>query len=368
MSKPRFNEFKEFVDGLSGKLFIVYHFDVDGFCSAALFYHALKEKCKFVFVPCPPALPSFASELKKDIELESPDALVFVDIQVNPRADEFGGMDIKTLVMDHHEPPADFSSESVIHVNTHFFSKKYYPASKLVYDYFEKAGYNNVKKYKWLAGVGTVSDKGGEEWKEFIDEIYNEHPSLKREKGLYGFESELGEIGKRLTSAITYYGRTRADTVMDIIAGTESPDELLESKELKVLNDRIQAKVMKAVKHFKEKSESHGTVVFCKSADKQLKSITATILSMEEPDNVFVIYSINKSYVFFSMRHSSSRINLSKMLKRISNEIPGMKAGGHAGATGGVLKKKFFEKFKNSVISYVNKREIKKDEKPEEKK
>lgn len=367
MVKPRFAEFKKFVDGISGKIFLVYHFDVDGFCSAVLFYHALKDKCKFVFVPCPPALPSFASELKKDIELESPDALIFVDIQVNPRSDEFGGMQIKTLIMDHHEPPADFNSDSVIHVNTHFFSKKYYPASKLVYDYFEKAGYG-IKKYKWLAGVGTVSDKGGDEWKEFIDDVYKEYPLLKKEKDIYGFESELGEIGKRLTSAILYYGRTRADTVMDIIAGTDSPSELLESKELKSLNDKIQAKVMKSIKHFKEKAETHGTVVFNKSADKQLKSITATILSMEEPDKIFVIYSINKSYVFFSMRHSSSKINLSKMLKRISKEIPGMKAGGHAGATGGVLKKKFFEKFKNSVINYVKKREENKDTKPEEKK
>ncbi|MDD5417664.1 MAG: DHHA1 domain-containing protein [Candidatus Nanoarchaeia archaeon] len=355
MKKDKFEEFKKFIEKLEGKIFLIYHFDVDGFCSAVLFQHALREKCKFVFVPSPPALPSFASELRKDIELENPEAIVFVDLQVDPKSDSYSGIKLKTLVMDHHKPPKDFDSKNFLHINTHFFSKKYYPASKLVYDYFTKAGYD-LSKYKWVSGVGVIADKGGEEWKDFLDKIYAEKPELKT-GDIYGFDCPLGDIGKRLSSAILYYGRTRANSVMDIMLDAENPEELLNSKDLDELNEKMQAKIRQSIESFEDDSESHGILSFCEVKNKRLKSITATILSMKEPNRIFILYSSSGGYVFFSMRHSSGRIDLSDMLKKILKKIPGSRGGGHPGATGGIFKKKHFEKFKNELISYVNKYE-----------
>lgn len=349
-----FKKFKDKIKSLEGKTFIIYHFDVDGFCSAVITWHSLELLgIKPLLTPSVPGIPVMTRKLKKFIQMKNPRNVIFVDMPIDEEPKNLVGMQENIIILDHHLIHRDLNSENVLHINTNFFTKTYYPASKLVYDLFSQVV--DIKDLDWVAAVGIIADNGGNSWKGFLNEIYKKYPDLKKGE-IYDFDCPIGEIGKAVNSARILLKRGGASKILRKLFYLKSPQEALNSDFFKLKYKVAQKRIESLMNRFERNAKKENDFWHYYTTSGEVKSNVATILSQKYPDKTIMIYSkdIKNNYYLFTLRRHDKKVDLPSAIKKSIKDLKGSRGGGHITAAGGFIKKDgwrvFFERIRKLLI------------------
>ncbi len=340
---------------------IIYHKSCgDGICAAAILARAIGKISGGL-----PTIESYTyseSFAKLAEKIQKFKKIIFIDLAIDKYESELIAIkkSSEILLIDHHELTNNLNDTGILHVHPKFFysgNSSRYVGAKLAYDICAEV--TDVKKICWLAGVGLVHDMGSEDFKEFMDFIYKEYPELKAGKNVYGFDSRLGQITSVITAAS--YSETAEKTAIKLCIVANDPMAILERKyseanELMKFKEDISKEIDDYVKNWKSRAnyyEDLKLAVYEIKSKHDINSPAATILSIRNPDVIFVLYKILSGIVNINMRSHAQRINCAELAKRITAKLENGTGGGHIPAAGGSFAVKDLKKFLELVPKLV---------------
>jgi len=335
----QFEKTKKFLSSID-KYSLVYHKDSDGVCSAVLLSKILKNPD----FQSPNDLPSIeiSKELFKKVN-QYPKA-VFVDLAIDQL--NFQDIKTKTLVVDHHVTKNNLNqvTDNFVHVNPRLKDPDIYiPASYLVYKILEKMK-KNVKKYSWIASVGIVGDRGTKNCKDIIELTQKQNKMDIKE---LDFISNLIEASKGVK------GIMGISEAYNIFYESESPVDIVNSKLIRYYH-KYQKEINNLMTDFDYHSEyfpETNSYLYEIQSRYNVSGVLSTKISEKNPDAAFFIYK-TRNYLFVSARCQTSRINVGKILKELSEGMG--KGGGHPQAAGASVPKKYSEEFLERLRSYLS--------------
>jgi single-stranded DNA-specific DHH superfamily exonuclease len=354
----------EFIKNCKGKTVIVYDTDGDGIGAAVIVARILKR----LFNKFPIAIPSSHDEnfitekIYKEILKQKPKFIITLDMPVDQELDFVLKLAKKSkiLVIDHHQIHNDLNRfENIIHVNPIFLKIKILPykycVSKIVYDLCSKI--IDINDLDWLAGIGIINDYCGDEWKDFLDEIYEKYPELKG-KELYSFDSKLGYIC-HLVSSGYYFGKKYRGLGYKVCLEASSPVELIKaetpsSKQLKRLYEKVENEIKTTMKNWKNDAEiiENKKLILLKLKTKMLiQSPISTKISLEKPDYTIVVINTSGKKAYISLRRRDGKVDCGKLASKVVNGLKNSSGGGHSPAAGANILKKDLEEFKDRIFS-----------------
>ncbi len=315
------------------KIEIITHKDCDGICSASLLKIFLKNR----------GILPYKIEAK-DISLENltleGDKIIFLDLTMevlSPLIQKTKNK--KILVIDHH-PFTEYPKNIIFYNPRAKEPHIYLPASFLVYDIVKKID-NTIEKYKWIAGVGIIGDKGeinNEECKKFVDR-------LKEKKLLYN----LAEI---ISAIEIVYGEKGCLECIDKLSESETPKEaLLKLSNLSLAKQELE-NILKKIE--KNKKEKKGIIIIDASSEYGITSLAASRLAEKYKDKIVIAYSKKEDGKVRISGRSNGIIDIGKVFYEIAEEM-NAQGGGHEQAAGAEVKnEEEFERFIEKVIEKVN--------------
>lgn len=321
---------------------LVYHKDSDGVCSAALLTKILGEP-KTVSPNDKPSI-EITDQLIKTIN-KTPKT-IFTDLPV----DQLNYKKIKsdTLVIDHHTTKENLNKtkqKNFLHINPRFQKPDIYlPASYLVYKILKELGYG-VEKYKWIAGIGIVGDRGTENCKDLIEEI---------EKDFDLNIEDLDFLSSLIESSKIVKGVSGVSEAFKIVSNAKNPNDILDSKLMNYYK-KSQKEIENLMLDFEYNSEyvpNADAYLYKLVSRYNVGSVISTKLSEKNPDTAIFVYKIT-SYFFMSARCQSGRINVGKLLKKLTKGLG--KGGGHPQAAGASMPKENGEEFLKRLRNYLEK-------------
>jgi len=354
----------EFIKKCKGKTVLVYDTDGDGIGAAVIVAKTLKT----LFNKFPVAIPSSHDEsyinekLYKEILKQKPKFIITLDMPTDEVLTYVLKLAKKSklLVIDHHQIHNDLNKfENIIYINPIFLKTKMPPykycVSKIVYDLCSKT--INIENLDWLAGVGIINDLCGEEWKEFLDEIYEKYPELKG-KELYSFDNKLGYIA-HLVSSGYYFGNKYRKLGYKVCLEASSPLDLIKaktsfSKQLKKLYEKVENEIKKIMKNWKKDAEiiESKKLIFLRLKTKMLiQSPISTKISLEKPDYTIVVINTSGKKAYISLRRRDRKVDCGKLAGKVVKGLKNSNGGGHIPAAGANILKKDLEEFKNRIFN-----------------
>ena len=170
-------KFKEFVKNITpeDRLTILHHTDCDGICSgvlAAIAMERLRNKPIDDILHQPHQIVYMHKKLISELKWRNTNKLISVDLPLDEKAStvERASKFCDILILDHHPLYEKLDFENVILIKPQMITiKKYYPASKLVYDLFSE--------------VVDISDK---DWEKFMEDLDDDSDLEKRQAFLDG--------------------------------------------------------------------------------------------------------------------------------------------------------------------------------------
>jgi len=324
---------KEFLENINEneKVALIFHDDLDGFASGILLYNYLIKKGIIAEV-----FPKFlAEDMFEDIsKLKKFDKIIIADIPpfyVKKYLDE---MDCEILYIDHHQKDAEISDFIVEYRE----DKKYYPASRMVYEITEKENKNK----EWLAVAGTIADVGYKykENNEFIHRFLD--------KINFTLEQYQGIIDKIISFLI--YFHDDLNKAFEILKGADNWQNL---KEINKYGEEVEEEVYSVLEDFeKNKEVINNFWLYYFEPRFKIKSIVANSLGLKHEDKAIIIMTpdtSNRNKLNLSARAQSEGVNIPKILKEATKDFENASAGGHLRAAGGFIQKKDLEKFKENL-------------------
>ena len=331
-----------------GKKLLFYHQDADGICSAALwlkFFPGFEAKAR--------EGPRMDDIFVQDVKEKEPDLVVFLDLPVDQEAERLReiskGRDV--IIIDHHIPEENMSSENILHVNPKFRKDVYLPASYLVYRILEKLK-KKVEPLIWISVIGIIGDYGFKECKELLDKCRVIYPDLLYVRPL---ESKLGKGAELISAAITYKGLRGAKKALDILVGAESYTDFAENRQLLQWKGTVQKEIDKILEEFKEKKEEYSELnllVYKIESKLSISSVISSILARLYPNDIIIVRKRTESGNWkLSVRSQRGIINVGETIKMCVKDIGS--GGGHKKAGGALIQDwdKFRERFFNSLVS-----------------
>jgi single-stranded DNA-specific DHH superfamily exonuclease len=315
-----------------------YHEDGDGICSAALIlkkfsgfkYHAREG-------------PKIEGNFLTNLISKNPELIVFLDIPIDQdwkTIEEIKNrlLDTNILIIDHHIPEKDLTSERVIHYNPRFEKKDIYlPASYLVYNILEKQF--DMKEHAWIAAIGVISDYGYRECKEFLEQVKKDNPELLDYKNIDDiFKTRLGKASEIISSAITVKGLWGANYALRKIIAAANCDEFLDNPQLLRWHKLVRAEIDRILTNFeKEKVVYNDINLIIGNVDSRFNvtSVVASILSKKYPDKIVVLRKKSNKGWKMSARNQTLDLNIGEIIKKSCENI-GV-GGGHERAAGAVI-------------------------------
>ena len=287
---------------------------------------------------------------------------IFVDLAIDRNKDELIALSksTKVLIVDHHELTNNLNESSILHVHPKFFyagNSSRYVGAKLAYDICAEVA--DIREMCWLAGIGLVHDIGSEDFKEFMNQIYRKFPELRDGKNIYGFESRLGQIVSVITAAS--YGPKAETAAVKLCIEANDPMAILESKyaEARLLM-HLKEEINKEIKHYVnnwKKEATHDTklnlAVYEIKSKHNITGPVSTILSLKNPEVIFVMYKKINNLVKISVRSQTKRINCDTLTKRLAMNLTNGIGGGHVPAAGGSFAAKDLKKFLELLPKFV---------------
>ena len=314
------------------KIEIITHKDCDGICSASLLKVFLKNRGIIPY------------KIKvKDVSLENltleGDKVIFLDlalevlIQVIQKA-----RNKEILVIDHHpftEVPKGIVFHNPREKNPHI----YIPASYLVYRIGKEVEVA-IEKYRWLAGIGVIGDKG---------EINNE--GCRR--FVEGFEEKrlLYHLAEVISAIEIVYGEKGCLECIEKLSESESPKEAL----MKLSNlAHAKYELENILRKIEKNKKEMGRIIIVDASSKYgITSLAASRLSEKYRDKIVVAYSKKEDGKIRISGRSNGMVNIGKIFGEVAEEM-GAQGGGHEQAAGAEVKnEEELNRFINKVIKKI---------------
>ncbi len=315
---------------------LVYHRDTDGLCSGVLMKKVLNTfglKPKLIVAHL--EREDILSKLQQNF-----DVLIFVDIAIDHLDGNFWSKKQRVLLIDHHPPFKDLSSNNIVHYNNHFYGNGYKPASYLVYKLFSDL----LKDYEWISVIGTIADYGYEDCKDLLDK----HFSVENKKEM--FKTRYGKIAGMITGASFIIG---FEKISDILSESKLAD-IENNKSILKAYEKYEIEVERCKKEFWKNAVNYGNIVFStfESEFERIQSPVSSMLSTENPDKVIILYYNSGKGIKINGR-TNLDYNLGDIFKKAASYAGGQ-GGGHKPAAGALIPKGKLEDFKKKVIELLN--------------
>ncbi|MFA5406462.1 MAG: DHH family phosphoesterase [Candidatus Nanoarchaeia archaeon] len=329
---------------------IICHTDSDGLTAAAQLVNYLKKHNVGynIILGSPERLrhANFWRKIKNDL-------VFFVDIPADHEKEELIKLSNKAniVIIDHHTIMNDMNSDSIIHFHREGLGeKRYYPASKMVYDL--------LGGIDWMACIGVIGDYGGKPWKEFINKTHEKFnfPKCADENC---FDSPFTKYDHLINSARMIYGDKGCIKAVNILINSKDWDEFKEKSTVleewdKIIDDYIN--FVKSDYEYNKKyyKEAELLIYDLISPKYKIGSALATIVSSDTPNKTVVIIIHKENVINVNLRRQDSKYDLSHLAKQC---VKGLNAsgGGHREAAGASLKKKNLDEFKECLINTLTK-------------
>ncbi|MCD6367607.1 MAG: DHH family phosphoesterase [Candidatus Aenigmarchaeota archaeon] len=333
-----FDRVKKFLSDLD-EYSLVYHKDSDGVCSAVLL-------SKFLGTPkvvSPNDLPGIGITDMLVNSINSTKKIIFTDLPVDQTS--YDKIKRETLIIDHHIPKTNLNkvSNKFIHVNPRFSDPNaYYPASYIVYKISEPLGMD-VKKCSWISAVGVIGDHGEKTCKDVIEDAIRDH-GIDR--------NDLNFLSNIIESSKGVKGMSGISEAYQIFLNAESPKDVLESKLIGYYH-KYQKEINQLISDFRYHSEffpETDSYLYEIKSRYNITSVLSTKISEEMPDSAVFVYKV-RDYLFISARCQTGRINVGKLMEKLSEGIGS--GGGHPQAAAATIPKKHIEEFMERLRKYL---------------
>lgn len=313
------------------KIFIAYHFDVDGCASASILWRILQgfglltEFC--------PVTRGFEQVAMEKIRKSEPSKVLLVDYV--PGEDFVRFLEkYNTEVMDHH------THEDFLEKFEYFTSADYELNDSISYLLSMAAENLGVKKVKWLGHIGAFWDKCLES-----TEFYRE--------GAYREDMEKMLPFNLLVNLTQIKGSERLFQVLN-----ESSDMEEALEKIKEIDDYKRAKKIfedesKDIKFSRKYySDIKLSIYWVKTRFKHIRMHVDFITYTTPGTHVFVLDENTRFKLSF---RTSLNINIQKIVKEITKENKNFSGGGHPQACGGMLKSENIEELLSTFIEKYRK-------------
>lgn len=314
------------------KILLVFHQDVDGICSAAIAFFALRR------LGLKPEIISVDIEnWKKILKIEKNfEKLIFLDLQI-PEVEK---NEEKILIIDHHIPKIKVKNL----INPRILNKMIYqPASYIAYKFF--SNFVDIKDKEWIATLGTIADYGFEDCRDLL----NKWIKVKKKENVW--RTKFGKAAILLYNAAIEIGFENA---FKILLKSKNLKSLSKNERIKKANKRFEKYYKQKIKEFWKNAEKieKANLIFCvmKKLKKRVGSIIVTRLSRKYPDKT--IFLLTERGKFYKIHARGGKVNLGRLLEKMSV------GGGHEKAAGGIIKKNELQIFKKRLfkeLCYKNK-------------
>jgi single-stranded DNA-specific DHH superfamily exonuclease len=252
----------------------------------------------------------------------------------------------KILYIDHH-PIKKFNSKNIVYVNPTLESSEIYqPVCYLTYKLFSEMV--DIKKYEWIAVLGTVADYGYDDCRDLLDMWMK----VKNKDDMWN--TIFGKVAMKINGLFYYL---KGDEIMKIITSTKSIEELDKNKEINSIWKKYQKIYLRVKKEFyknKKEIKKANLIVSTISGNEKvyMGSSIATELSRNYPTKILVIIEKVGNFYRLHARQQSGKIHIGKLIETCSRGI-GL-GGGHRHAASSsirVEKKNKLNLFKKKIIT-----------------
>ena len=349
ISKAELEKLESFLE-IEGNRILFHHNDADGVCSAALFLKFFHD-----FDPRPRSGPIIDDNFVREMEIERPDLLVFLDLPVDQSWKELNKLmkklpNLKIVIIDHHIFEKNMNSKHFLHINSMFKSKDYIPASAIIYDILKEMKMN-VKPYVWISSIGIIGDYGFETnfCKDILKECKKMYPDLLRGHPL---ETRLAEGAEIISAATAIRGLRGAEYTLEALLKSRYFKDFSSVKIFEKWMIQMKREFEKVVKRAENKKEIVGDVVFFPVKSKLgIYQDLGTYFGKENPKKVVMtIRDFGDGIYKIGLRGQSGKHNLGELAKKCSKGIGN--GGGHPKAAGAIVND--IKKFKKRLLKEVN--------------
>lgn len=321
-----------------GKKLVIYHRDVDGITSAALFLkHFPADSLSLDSPKLDPATIHFIQE-------KAPELLVLLDLAVDRDWEALKELEktMKILIIDHHLFEKSLDSSKTVYINPRKQKRGLYvSASHVVYNLFSKIG---VKGDAWISGIGIIGDyamEGGREVLKGLGAVA---------KG--GRSSKLGEAAVLIGAAISAAGEQGSSRALRILIKAGSLEELISEPKLQEWKNGVEKEIEEVTDSFEGKKELHpgGVALLEVESRFSISSAVSTLLAERNPDLIIITWHKSDEGTKLSLRIHSGRVDLNALVRKAVKGIG--QGGGHEKAAGALVtdwelfKKRFLEQLK----------------------
>jgi len=335
------NFVKELSD--SDKILILYHTDVDGYCSAALLISVL-ERIGIKNYETSGVVISDVETLMKTQRIKKFNKIIILDLDTPDIKQHLKNLGVNSLIIDHHMLRKNLNSKKLVYVNPRLRNEEtYQPASYLVYKIFGSV--IGIEDKEWIAVLGTVADFAFDDCKDLIEE----HTTAKSKDDVP--KTKFWRAGEMLYSAIMSTGedseqKLSPDNILKILDESENIEELTSNYKIKQAEDRFDKILEKHKQEFWKNSETFGNVVIStiRPSVKGVGSPIVTKLSIENKNKIIFLLEKRESGFKINARCQSCSLHMGELMRKCGN------GGGHKGAAGGFIKVSELKKFKQCIL------------------
>lgn len=335
-------DFYDFLDGINkkDKVAIISHIDLDGIVSAVFLNEILKTK------KLKPAILKFINygagmfeKIYREFKKKKITKVFLSDINESADLENFKKMqnEFGVFLIDHH-PSEDKNSVNVIRARSEDC------AGWILYNLAKNL--TDFEKWNELVCATLISDYCYKDETNF-NFIKQNFPDAKQENI---FESEPGKLAAKINAGITYF-KGKEKKIFDLILKNKIKKL---DKYVKIVDKEIQNLIGEFKKEREFYPEKNLYFYYC-FPKLSVTSTAASILSVQEPDKIFVLVSDIKEepeFVKVTSRTQNEAVSLNLMMKKGVEGLESSSAGGHNKASAARFLKKDLEKFKENILSY----------------
>jgi single-stranded DNA-specific DHH superfamily exonuclease len=329
-----------------GKKLLLYHTDVDGICSAALFQRFFTG-----YTTHPLEGPIVSDRLLKELASAKPQVIAALDLPIDQEWKKLDKLlaaspETRIAIVDHHIPLKDMNSERITHVNPRFEKSIYIPASVLMYRMLRDEG-KDVDALIWIAAMGVIGDYAYVDCADILEECKKKLPKL-----FSGKDPKIEILTKKLMSAVILDGAKGAQKALDVMLKAQSAPDVFSDPYLSACNDSVEKEIEDAVAGFEAKSEkipSIGLYIYLVESKLNIASTVSTRVAAKNPDKMVFIIKHSGPFVKVSARYQKGDISLNSLFKEVTKGIGS--GGGHEKAAGAVVERKHWDEFRTRVVA-----------------
>ncbi len=338
---------------------IIFHNDGDGICSATLLNKFLikwrgRPADMVIHQPMPPS-----KNLIERVKTTIPTKIIFTDLAVDQNVNFIKKFEAiaPVLIIDHHEISNKISSKRVTYYNPRMFNKKVYKSATYL-NYKILSNLVDMDDSLWIAAIGIISDYDITYSKDVLRKAKKKYPDyIGKIDQKSVFLSTFGQISNMIAAAkatkeFTCEHMVRIFTelsdVEDFFKGKYANRFMKAYQKIQNEMERLKIDVEKSSKVF-------GNVVFYEFNSKyNFRSPLSSVLSDRYPNKVVVVWEKSKGRVKLSVRTKSQKYNVGKIIKSLAKDMKNASAGGHPAAGGATIPEKYWDEFKENLISTIN--------------